>query len=187
MSHFTEPNPPRDSALSEAEKEELLHEIVAVIQQIPAKMLPGSSEGEWTREIIKDFKQLGYQSGYWVCPDANQSTGAWLYDLCWYRNKNDELVEVPMVLESEWSRHWKDIRFDFEKLLQAKASIKVMIFEEGETSLEKIWEHLLSSIRAFGNPEEGECYLLAGFCGKPRGFQVRIIRDARNPSLEPIL
>ncbi len=91
-----------------------------------------------------------------------------------------------MVLESEWSRHWKDIRFDFEKLLQAKAGIKVMIFEEGVTDLEGIWQNLLSSIRAFGKPEECECYLLAGFCGEPRGFQVRIILDARNPSLEPI-
>jgi hypothetical protein len=186
MSDFTEPNPPRDSALSAVEKEELLHEIVAVIQQIPGKMPTGSSDGEWTREIIKDFKQLGYQWGYWVCPDANQMTGAWLYDLSWYRDKNEELVEVPMVLESEWSRHWKDIRFDFEKLLQAKAGIKVMIFDEGQTDLEDIWQNLLSSIRAFGKPEEDECYLLAGFCGNPRGFQVRLVRDARNPSLEPI-
>ncbi len=64
MSDFTEPHSPRDSAISVAEKEELLHEIVAVIQRIPAKMPLGSSDGEWTREIIKDLKQLGYQWGY---------------------------------------------------------------------------------------------------------------------------
>lgn len=186
MSDFTEPNPPRDSALSALEKEELLHEIVAVIQRIPGKMPDRSSDGDWTREILKDLKQLGYQWGYWVCPDANQMTGAWLYDLSWYRDKNEELVEVPMVLESEWSRHWKSIRFDFEKLLQAKAGIKVMIFEERDISLEKIWGNLLSSIRAFGKHDGDECYLLAGLVGVQPGFQVRIVRDARNPSLEPI-
>jgi len=194
MSEIDGPIMPRDGQLSVIERDQLLREIYATFRSMPETIKEGglgNSNTVWTRQVVRDFKQLGYKWGYWVCPDPNQMTGAWLYDVSWYRTNGyghaegyQVLVEVSLVLESEWSRHWADIRYDFEKLLQAKAGIKVMVFEQCDETVEVISEKLVASIRAFGRHDPDECYVLAGFNHDPRGFEVRIIRDPTNPSSE---
>jgi hypothetical protein len=185
MNSLTEPKAIRDAPLSESEQEQVLCEIVDLIRALPGtidKQGQGNGPGVWTRQIINDFKRLGFQWGYWVCPDPHNSTSAWLCDFCWYRNnEHHELAEVPLVLESEWSHKWKEIRHDFEKLHQAKARFKVMIFEEGDESMDDVWRFLESSIRAFKNGKADEWYVLAAFLHKTRQFEVRVVRDVINP------
>ena len=191
MNEIDAPISPRESPLLVAERDQLLREIYAVFRVMPKTIEEaalGNSNTLWTRQVVRDFKQLGYKWGYWVCPDPNQMTGGWLYDLSWYRTDiNGLLAEVPLVLESEWSQHWTHIRYDFEKLLQAHAQIKVMIFEEGYETVEDISNKLVASITAFGKREPDECYVLAGFRHSPRGFEVRIVRHTTNPSAELML
>jgi len=83
------------------------------------------------RKIKKLLGDLGKRLGYKVCASTwdKKYNSEWLYDLVWYRENDEEyLVEVPLVVECEWGTNTKKhIKFDFEKLLLAKAGIKLMI------------------------------------------------------------
>src|SRR5690606_23789575 len=105
------------------------------------------------------------------CPGRCNSE--WLYDLVWYRNNEAGLLhQIGLIMESEWSRAMEEIRYDFEKLLVAKAPIKVMVFQCGGPDFEAKCEALEESMRAFPAAPSEEVYILAGFCHA--GYQVRV-------------
>jgi len=99
-----------------------------------------------------------------VCTPGGQGDfeAGWLYDLVWYRNDDGHLAEVYLVLESEWSYDAYDIRYDFEKLLLAKATLKVMVFQAAESQLADRFALLERGIDAFRKRSADETYILAG-------------------------
>ena len=63
--------------------------------------------------------------------DAEHKDGCeWLYDVTWCEYDQDVLKSVPLVAECEWAGK-ADRLSDFEKLLVAKAPIKVMVYDGG--------------------------------------------------------
>jgi hypothetical protein len=70
------------------------------------------------------FEKLGHDLGY------EASTG-WLYDMYWCTEKQGEqnkfLTRIPMALESEFNKRHPDLDGDFQKLVQARAAVRVWV------------------------------------------------------------
>ena len=179
-----EPNPARQLPLCEHEIDQILTRIVKAIREIPDEVRHagrGNGDRAWTSQVMRSFKSLGYELGYWVCPDPFQATAAFLYDLSWYRCDGQErIVETPLVLESEWSTDVGKIEYDFGKLLQAKSLFKVMIFQSWHLTVEEITARLVECIKAYELRCPTECYVLAGFCQKSRKFQFEVMDGQTN-------
>ena len=93
-------------------------------------------------------------------------TGEWLFDLVWAagQDKPWQFWEMPLAMECEWSTNRDDITWDFEKLLVAKARIKLLVFQQAsKDDVKKLLESLRSMVRAFKMSFPGERYLLAGY------------------------
>ncbi|WP_153796431.1 hypothetical protein [Foetidibacter luteolus] len=114
------------------DKQSLINEIEQTLIQTNQQLIKNEVFGNtpWTREMKKALGNLGKSRGFKICAackDEDFET-EWLYDLIWYKeNLKGNLIEVPLAVESEWSMGWKHIKFDFEKLLVANATLKLMI------------------------------------------------------------
>ena len=138
---------------------QLEENIIAALRGIPDAESIGRANS--TVAIKRALTDLGCASGYDVCPD--DCDPQWLYDLVWYRNDDGRLKRVGLVLESEWDRHWGGIKYDFEKLLVAKAPLKVMVFDGTQEGVPELWELMEGSIRSYEAVPTGERYILAGW------------------------
>ena len=151
-----------------------MEKIKTVLKGISIKL---STRPEWTAAIKDCMYTVGDNEGFGVCPAlSHQNKEEWLYDLIWYKNTDNHthLKEIILVLESEWDSTPEAIRRDFEKLLVAKAPIKVMIFE-------KHWigtlDFLKTGIEIFEQKNNEEVYILAEFIAGPpsdRGFKFHV-------------
>ncbi len=128
------------------------------------------SDRRWTSEIINGLVILGKNNGYEAsarqCNEAN--CGEWLFDLAWYKyNKNRQLENLYLAMESEWGN--KDaIRFDFEKLLVARAKYRLLIFQG--IKIQEILVDLKQRINIFESRQKGDRYLFAGWDKKKQQF-----------------
>lgn len=104
-------------------------------------------------------------SAAWNC---NVATGGfpkyfekeWLFDMTWYKeNEKGQLIELVMVLESEWDTSFVGIKYDFEKLLICKCPLKVMVCQWPKADIQNLFDKIESSINAFGSSTD-ETYLL---------------------------
>lgn len=104
-----------------------------------------------TCQIKQRLCDLGHELGFRVCAHRNQcpeaDEGEWLYDMEWCETSNDGhlFVRQPMVMECEWRRgvplaRAADVDGDFQKLVQAKADVRVWIFTAPNVDLAQ--EHL---------------------------------------------
>ena len=121
-------------------------------------------DGPWTKELKERLGDLG-MSAAWNC---NVATGGfpkyfeaeWLFDMTWYKeNEKGQLIELVMVLESEWAKSFAGIKYDFEKLLISKCPLKVMICQWTKADIQNLFDKIESSINAFGSSTD-ETYLL---------------------------
>lgn len=133
----------------------------------------GGDSSQWKREIWKSpYKNReikaalaaeGQRLGFQVLPAGNR--GEWLYDLAWRRlDANRNLIGIPLAVEIEVSdNHLWGIRYDFNKLLQAQADHKLMVFQvQTQDEVEKTFARLEESIQVY--PHAAPCrYLLCGW------------------------
>jgi len=84
---------------------------------------------EWTKQIKSRLAGLGRKYKYWVYASQaeNIDGGEWLFDLTWLNYSGNNLINVELALESEWNTN--SINDDFQKLLLARAELRVMIFQ----------------------------------------------------------
>lgn len=136
---------------------------------------------QWKREIWpspdknRDIKEAlvaeGQRLGFQVLPAG--SRGEWLYDLVWRRlDANRNLIGFPLAVEIELSdsRLW-GIRYDFNKLLQAQADHKLMIFQvQTQEEVEAIFGRLKESIDAYSRGVPCR-YLLCGWSTNKNAFE----------------
>lgn len=134
------------------------------------------SDGLWTSGIKTELSKVGANLGYVTCATgADDCEPEWLYDLLWYKSKNGKLTEVKLVVESEWStdeeNQYYELIYDFEKLLLAKATYKLFIFQAGSNDIiDDIICVLKSHIDAFDTKLTNEIYLFAGLNTSKRKF-----------------
>ena len=102
--------------------------------------------------------------------------GEWLYDVTWLeygqpayaRPRPGELTAAPLVAECEWGNKG-DIEDDFEKLLLARAGVRVMIFDGG-IHTPRITELLARKVREFNGSRAEDAWLLAAWKEHHGGF-----------------
>ena len=154
-----------------------------IVEKLSSMALDATQEAwtdpKWTLEIKRRIGLLGKERGYYVCatgwtpPDGQ---GEWLFDLVWLSVQNQLIIDVPLVLESEWDYGPKGICEDFSKLLLARAQHRVMIFNQktlGE--VEKIFDMLSGWVSAYLRGQRGDRYLLAGLDNTKKAFVNRLV------------
>ena len=118
---------------------------------------------DWTKMCLGELAALGESKfKYQAAPCPRCGEHGWLYDLIWWKGEKGEMTDLILVLESEWSPSIRFVRYDFQKLVQARARIKVLISDA--LSLEDR-ETLMSDIKNFKQNENDGEYLFAMYNG----------------------
>ncbi len=140
-----------------------------------APLINRSSDHFWTNTIKEELCNAGHGLRFYTCATVDSRCadyGEWLYDLCWLDygsggfstdSEKRQLQSVALAMESEWKAGDCDLLDDFEKLLQATAQLKLMIFlvkEDGD--FEKRCAFLESRIKNYPDRSQDD-YLLVGF------------------------
>ena len=134
----------------------LVRRIVAAFKELEHDIPQPEGPRGWTRKVLTTLCELGRELDYtaWATSDPKE----WLYDVSWSKchRTHGRLLSVPMVAECEWGE-WEEIMYDFEKLLLARAAVRVMVYGWKDTKC--INEKLLKHVRTF-NGASGDTYLL---------------------------
>jgi hypothetical protein len=98
-------------------------------------------------------------------PACQPGCEEWLWDMAWLkRAPSGALSEVVLACEGEWNTNKLKIDEDFQKLLAAKASTRLMIFEkETPALLRAAMKDLRKQAVSFGLAGHGDRYVLSGF------------------------
>lgn len=155
---------------------EIASAIVESFKTLPGRIGSGQRDRVWTRQLKDDIGTLGERHGWTICTGGfkDRFEAGWLYDLIWYDEADGHLSEVYLVLESEWGRSRLQIKYDFEKLLLAKSTIKVMVFQTNNVEIEALFKYLEDGIRSFPLLQSrDETYLLLAFNNDHFEFDIR--------------
>lgn len=132
------------------------------------KQLLSNTGWQFTTGAIKDvFVDLGRQLGYQVAASgsSNVDDAAWLYDVSWHGMSKDGLFDqLGMALkvgrESDGSITEDDVDWEFNKLIQARAEVRVwlsLVPNSGLTA--NHFDNWKMQIRAFLATQVGDTYL----------------------------
>ena len=129
-----------------------------------------ASNAVWTKAIKTKLCEIGRGFNYRVGASNVGDYGEWLYDVTWLEGEPEGLmIDAHLVAECEWGS-FEDIVEDFDKLLLARASVRLMIFDGGhKPGSEKIAAQLAERIRAFKGTCDEDAWLLAAFEGLDDG------------------
>ena len=158
--------------------EEIMDAIRNGLDSLPAAS--GTARRKYRTEAIKaklcEIGRNGFQDArFKVCatlPRDDRDYGEWLYDVVWrsYHEERDDhpLSYVPLVAECEWGSY-EHVREDFQKLLLARASVRLMIYRDKTHHRHNGWqdaaqtaEQLAYHVSLFNGPVE-EGWLLAAW------------------------
>ena len=133
------------------------------------------NEAELTKIGIKKYKDftnflkiiigdLGETLGYETATNCSKKYNEkeWLYDLVWYKIDDEikpfVLKSIDLVFETEISgKRFSDFKVDFDKLLFATNSTKIMLFSKvSQNILSEIINYIQSTLSRFDDLEKGE-------------------------------
>lgn len=148
--------------------------------------------GRWTKAVKTELCRIGRNFDYEVyagryVKEDEKDGGEWLYDVTWLkydRSGNDELTDAPLIVECEWG-DYQDIEDDFEKLLLARARVRVMIFggaDEPGGSAKDIADKLARKEEAFKRFRGKGDWLLAAWEPNGDDWRFRYFTIGSGPS-----
>jgi len=108
----------------------------------------------FTNNLKVILGELGESLGYEIATNCSKkyNEGEWLYDLVWYKmnhNFNPPIVKsIDLVFETEISgKQFKHFKVDFDKLLFATSSTKIMLFTKvNKTLQDKILDYVYNTL-----------------------------------------
>ena len=128
----------------------------------------------WTKVIQERMTSIGHDYNYQVfaaqnqCPTAN--AGGWLYNHHWrISDDNFKLIRIPLVMEIEWGFgrnpiiNFEKITEDFLKIVQARADLRVMVFQGRDHDVYSFTDRLIAMVKDFEGSQKGDRYLFAGY------------------------
>jgi len=129
-----------------------------------------TKDSQWTDGIQRRLAEIGHGYGFLVfanqkrCPEADGTE--WLYDHHWrIATESYPLVRIPLVMEIEWgfgaTTILEKIIEDFLKLLQARADLRVMVFQCNDVV--SVTNMLIAMIENFEGSQQGDRWLFAGW------------------------
>ena len=124
----------------------------------------------WTNFILQSLCEFGHSLDYQVfssqsrCPNADGPE--WLYDQHWrVVSESNPFVRISLVMEIEWGYGAATIKEkimeDFLKLVQARADIRVMVFQCNDVLA--MTDGLISVLEQFEGTQTGDQYFFAGW------------------------
>ena len=102
-----------------------------------------SDKNYWTPEIKKFFKKVGDHLGY-VTLASGLEEGSWEYllDVVIVKRQGKNWQDqrgIVIAIESEWSTKPGDVHYDFMKLSDIKADLRVMVYTDIQSQGEENW------------------------------------------------
>ncbi len=141
-----------------------------------------------TEQVLAALCRWGLKRGLWAGAAnmrnredmqnlAQENDGSigneWLYDFtCLKYNLDDWLKKIVLVAECEWG-NWNEIMADFEKLLLARAYVRVMIFDGQQSSPPETVQTFRRYIKKCKHTRVGDTYLFAALLhdGEPVNYR----------------
>ena len=128
----------------------------------------GMSDRVWTHNIKSELCSAGQALGYDVCTSGvtQANSGEWLFDQVWLDWIPDprQLKRIGLVVECEWELTCEAIFYDFEKLLVARADVRLMIFQaKNAERVEQLFNCMEEEARDFFQSQSGDYYMLVGY------------------------
>lgn len=127
----------------------------------------GVNNEVWTHAIKSALCDAGHTLGYRVATGgvAQADEQEWLFDQVWmdWLAKPRQLKRIGLVVECEWGNQG-DIFDDFEKLLVARADVRLMIFQAGNAEgVNTKFDLLEEEARDFFQSRIGDYYMFVGY------------------------
>ena len=133
--------------------------------------LKGTPIDDWSVAVLTKLCEIGKEySGVQVGANSGKvdktkrDWGEWLYDVTWLEYGDGRVVEVPLVAECDWG-NLERITEDFDKLLLARSSVRLMICEgnrkRSSNRTSTITEELARRVREFNGSRAEDAWLLA--------------------------
>ena len=121
-----------------------------------------------------EFKYSVHASSRFV--KGNKTGGEWLYDLTWYEADDDGYMKsIPLAAECEWNPIGA-ISDDFQKLLCARAAVRLFIYNEKWFKNERAEEKFSGWIKNYNDSQDGDTYLFAGRIKNGREWQFKYFK-----------
>ena len=147
--------------------QEIIRAIQGGLDQLDVHI--GDSTEDWTKAVKIELCRIGREEfGLKVgasgvtpfVPDYPE----WLYDVTWLKYNDDDLTDAVLVAECEWGED-SEIVYDFQKLLLARATLRLMIFDSGQDpqGSQVIAERLARQAGKFKRGKAGDGWLLAAW------------------------
>jgi hypothetical protein len=140
-----------------------------------------ASDKDWTYFLKASLGDLGEENKYRVCTSGFKDVFdcEWLYDLVWYEELTEgnkkRLVDVPLVVECEWNPYLEPIRYDFEKLLIANASHKLMICYVHPKYRQDRLDYFKEAVTLYKHCKHGDRYMIAMLDMESHQFTFQLI------------
>lgn len=152
--------------------DEIIEEIDSAANDLTGKT---NSDATWTKEIKKRLVTLGKKYNFYTYASSTDGVngGEWLFDLTWLIYNDKFLRSVKLALESEWKIDGVDD--DFQKLLLARAEIRVLIFQsKNKTSFSEKLIDLKKQISYYNDSNKGDVYLFSCWIDDTKEFNHEI-------------
>ena len=133
--------------------------------------LAGRGQGArvWTHNIMSELCNAGQALGYDVCTTGGvtqANSPGWLFDQVWldWIPTPRQLKRISLVVECEWGMTCEEIFYDFEKLLVARADVRLMIFQARNAErVNELFDGMEEEARDFYQSQPGDYYMLVGY------------------------
>ncbi|MYH70825.1 MAG: hypothetical protein F4147_12395 [Gammaproteobacteria bacterium] len=136
------------------------------------------SEIQWTSATLNSLYRIGRRFGcsVWVSSRfANEQDIDGGECVIWIKyDKSGFLESGPVVAECEWSNPG-DVKDDYEKPLLARATVRVVVFDEGycKNGAEAIANKICDWVGAYEGSQKGDKFLLVGYEGDDESWCFR--------------
>ena len=118
----------------------------------------------------------GRRRGYAVHTAAPgfRQLGEWLFDLTWLRVAGQQVSDIPLAAEIEWTPG-NETLWDFQKPLVSRARHRVLVmWARTDRNATRVIDGLIRQVSRFRRTERGDRYLFACYLGDTDRFVFRV-------------
>ena len=173
--------------------DKIIQEILGEFKALERTDTSRWEKDQWTQAVLTALCCVGRRFGFttWASKvdDQYKNGGEWLYDMTCCEYEKDFLKSVPVVAECEWG-NLGDIKDDFEKLILARAAVRVFVFDGMycKNGAEALANKFCDWVGAFEGSQKGDTYLLVGYEEDEKDWCFRYFNILVNdPGQQPVL
>ncbi len=132
--------------------ENLISEVILTLKNAHYDPRQERGRKNSTLAFYENLQLLGEKYEFKTYHGRRKGGGEWLWDFVWSNEGNGKingwkkLSHLELVCESEWDMYFDALLMDFQKLMVAKASIKLFICQGYEKNNENLFKDLENSI-----------------------------------------